>query len=149
MSEALNPVISKDITNKIIEDLFENSFETYFYELFSKKLGFIQLNKEVKIIIDDMLELLEDFGYDYTLFLRSIGILIDEKLVFNNDYLDKDNSIRKDFISTVYFYSLDHTKKLNTINSALPLEKLTNLQKLEESKIKKIFNKLYYKLNRW
>lgn len=135
LSESLESVIDKDKLDNIINKNYEKTFNIYYYELFAKKLGYFILNKEIKILINNLLELLEDFSFDYTYFLRSLLILIDSRLLYNNNYINKDCNVRKDFINRVIEYSLNYNQKISLFNNIIPLEKLEHLSNIHESKL--------------
>jgi uncharacterized protein YdiU (UPF0061 family) len=110
----------------IIDKYFYNVYDWYYYEFISKRLGFIKYTSEIKVLIDDLFELLEDFGYDMSFFFRALLILIDKEV---------STSHKEEFSKCVFEYTLEYGNKIQKIKPSIPEEKLEQLIQLSKGKI--------------
>jgi uncharacterized protein YdiU (UPF0061 family) len=92
-----------------------------------KRLGFIFLTDEVKVLINDLNDLLQDFGFDYTFFMRKFSNLLAS--VFSNFLSDKKLNY-DDEIKDVIEYSLSYQNKVKKIKPKLEHKAIESLRSL-------------------
>lgn len=124
LTEVWDYSLSKDISEKIVDELYDKTYDSFYYLLNSHKLGINYNSEEDKRLIDEMYKLFNDFGFDMTLFFRNLSDV---------DY-NTSESI-SNFIEKVIKYSLPYPiitqKKRPTINE----NNLATLKQLKSSNI--------------
>ena len=106
LAEAWNFLIPSEQTFIIIKEKFLKIYNDCYYNIMRFKLGlFFKCEKhEDKALIDDLFILLNDFGFDYTTFMRNISFII-----MDETFKDGDNIVAIDqaFIDKVLPYSMN------------------------------------------
>jgi len=72
LSQALAPLTSPDVLEKAL-NCYEETFLSCYHGLMTKKLGFSSSKPEDKALYEDLLDLLEGYSIDYTIFFRSLS----------------------------------------------------------------------------
>lgn len=70
--QALSPLLSDD-AKSIALDKYQQSFSSHYHELMSKKLGLPALPFSDKGVYQDLLDLMDGYRIDYTLFFRQLS----------------------------------------------------------------------------
>lgn len=106
----------------------------------SKRLGFISLTEEVKVLINDLTELLQDFGFDFTLFMRRLNSIYSDTIsvkdicdkLFNEKTENKNKNLfdNNDHIKDMIVFSLNYQNKLKKIKPKLEAKAIETLRKI-------------------
>ncbi len=73
MTEVWDYCLSKDISSKIVSDLYDNTYDSFYYHLNCHKLGINYNTEEDNRLIDELYSLFNDFGFDMTIFFRNLS----------------------------------------------------------------------------
>ena len=73
MSEVWDHSLKKEISEKIVDDIYDNVYYSFYYLLNCHKLGINYNSEEDKILVDELYNLYNDFGFDLTLFFRNLS----------------------------------------------------------------------------
>ena len=72
LAQALTPLMSVDAAKDALS-AYEKTFVTQYYDLMRQKLGLPELNEQAVSIVNELLELMQNDGRDYTLTLRALS----------------------------------------------------------------------------
>ena len=72
LSQALAPLTTPGLLEKAL-NCYEETFLSFYHGLMTKKLGFSNSYPEDKALYEDLLDLLEGYSIDYTIFFRSLS----------------------------------------------------------------------------
>jgi serine/tyrosine/threonine adenylyltransferase len=96
LAEALSSQIPIEELKAILESSYDKAFKEYFYLLNSQKLGLMfsyNNEKDDKELIDLAYKMMEEFGFDFTLFFRYLSNIKltsdDEKQISCNNFIEK------------------------------------------------------------
>ena len=119
LAEVWDYSLKKEISQSLVNELYDVSYESFYYLLNCHKLGINYSNEEDKKLIDELYSLFNDFGFDLTLFFRYLSDVNDTNESINN------------FSEKILKYSLPYLflvqKKRPTVNE-------TTIKKLIEIK---------------
>lgn len=118
-------IISADESKEIIDKEYETVYNYYYYLLNLNKLGFLatrDISKEDKEFVDRLYTLLEEFGFDLTVFFRNLS-----NVSTVTSTIDK-------FIETAIRYSMPFSVKLDKIKPDMDMAMLKKLDELKNSK---------------
>lgn len=122
LSEALSYLVDQQKLENILETKYNKSFSIYYKQLIAFKLGLFEATEEVNVLINDLFDLLEDFGFDISMFFRSLGNL-DIKA-----YKKPDESLVNYMLKNSFSYS-EKTKKLKPQIGEGSIETLMSMAK--------------------
>lgn len=72
LAQALSPLLSDKAPSKMLET-YQTTFLDHYHQLMSEKLGLSQLKPNDKSIYQDLLDLMEGYQVDYSLFFRHLS----------------------------------------------------------------------------
>lgn len=129
LGEALQTVLSTSDSKLMLDNSFDKVYKLFFYFLNSKKLGlFLTFDVEDdKNLIDSLYSLMEDFGFDLTLFFRYLAnVDIDLEIV---SLTDITTSI---FVEKMIKYSLNYSIKTKKIKPSINETSINQLKELRD-----------------
>ena len=109
-------------SQKIINDYYEKTFENYYIHINCQKLG-INYMKTDKDLIDELYNLLNDFGFDLTLIFRKLCDI------------DKSNESKNVFVESMIKYSLPMNLLMEKKKPNISNQNLGILLDLKSSKL--------------
>lgn len=128
LADALSSVISYEKLKNILDSNYEKTYKEYFYLLNSQKLGLIfSYNNEIEDInlIDECNKMLEEFGFDFTLFFRYLSSV--------NVFTEYEKNITcQNFIEKMKKYSLPYDLKLRKMMPKMNRNMIKTFQDLRE-----------------
>jgi uncharacterized protein YdiU (UPF0061 family) len=108
LTEVWDYCLDKEKSQSIVDELYDNVYESFYYLVNSHKIG-INYNSEVdKKLIDELYNLLNDFGFDLSLFFRYLSDV--------NDSNESINIFSEKVVKYSLAYSLLVQKKRPTVN---------------------------------
>ena len=122
LKESFDPYIKSSLFEQLLNSHYDKTYSLYFNNLMTMKLGFIMKSKEIEILINDLLELLQDYSFDLTMFMRNIYYLI----------LGEKTETEKFISNIINFYSVEYERMLMKSKPALSKDKLNKLLDLYE-----------------
>jgi uncharacterized protein YdiU (UPF0061 family) len=84
LAEVWDHSLKKEISQSIVNELYDLSYESFYYLLNCHKLGINYSKEEDKKLIDELYSLYNDFGFDLTLFFRYLADVNDNCESVNN-----------------------------------------------------------------
>lgn len=120
LAESISPELKIEESSELISQHYDSTFEFIYNLLLSRKLGFVSLNPEIKVLITDLIELLEVFSFDLSEFYRNLSKVV----------LGPSNDNIAEFIENSCSSSLDYSSRLNRCKPKIPKH---NLEKLEDA----------------
>ena len=72
LAQALTPLMSVDAAKAALA-AYEKTFIGHYYDLMRKKLGLAELDEQAVSVIDELLQIMQNDGRDYTLTLRALS----------------------------------------------------------------------------
>ncbi len=72
LAQALSPLTSKNVVKGAL-DTYQDRFLNRYHALMIEKLGLTENGPDDKALYDDLLDLMEGYGVDYTLFFRALS----------------------------------------------------------------------------
>ena len=113
--------MDKEISSKIIENVYERKYKEFYHTINSSKLGlFLSSNDK---LISDAFKLLQNFGFDFTTFFRGLSKV--------NDIINKELKISK-FENFSEIKNIFGKEKLNNLMNELINELIEESLKFEE-----------------
>ena len=122
LKESFDPYIKSSLFEQLLNSHYDKTYSLYFNNLMTMKLGFIMKSKEIEILINELLELLQDYSFDLTMFMRNIYYLI----------LGEKTETEKFISNIINFYSVEYERMLMKSKPALSKDKLNKLLDLYE-----------------
>jgi uncharacterized protein YdiU (UPF0061 family) len=107
LSEILKSIVDEKDLKEIIDNNYDKIYKEYFYTLNNHKLGLFLSSGEKNELIDNLYMMMENFGFDFTLFFRYLS-----------EINEKEESLQN-FISKLTKYSLNYDMKLKKIRPSI------------------------------
>ena len=95
LAQTLTPLMSVDAAKACLEE-YEQEFVSHYYDLMRLKLGLPELNEQAVTLVNDLLDLMQRDGRDYTLTLRALS-------QFRTGEGANNQTLRDRFISRINF----------------------------------------------
>jgi len=131
LGEAISSSLNITESNNIREKVYTKTFNNYYNFLIGKKLGlFLTYDlgdiKEDKSLIDELFTILDDFGFDLTIFFRNLPMILEDK--------------ESEFIEKMLKYSLQFKLKIEKLKPKMNQNMLQSLRVLKEANPMLLYN---------
>lgn len=125
LAEAISSALPMEKAKNILENTYDKVYQNFYYFLNAKKIGlFLSGSNEIiskdQKLIDDLYNLLDDFGYDLTLFFRNLAQIDDTEQSLDN------------FVKKMSDYSTPFKIKLQKIKPTMNTNLLNTLKAIKE-----------------
>jgi uncharacterized protein YdiU (UPF0061 family) len=121
LSESWDYCLKKEESSKIVEEIYDKTYEAFYYLLNQRKLGLFSQHDHDKALIDELYSIINDFGFDLTLFFRNLSEVHDE-------------SSCDAFIEKIKNYSLPFSIKLQKTKPQMSEDTIKTLLNLKKCK---------------